>query len=88
MNIIFFFLILIFSLTLNYIFNKKKLFMNSTGDIHQKFASSTNVPLSGGIILILSSFYYLNSFNFIFVFFAFSIFFIGFLSDINKINSP
>ena len=62
--------------------------MNSTGDIHQKFASSTNVPLSGGIILILSSFYYLNSFNFIFVFFAFSIFFIGFLSDINKINSP
>ena len=88
MNIIFFFLILIFSLTLNYIFNKKKLFMNSTGDIHQKFASSKNVPLSGGVILILSSFYYLNSFNFIFVFFAFSIFFIGFLSDINKINSP
>ncbi len=88
MNIIFFFLILIFSLTLNYIFNKKKLFMNSTGDIHQKFASSTNVPLSGGVILILSSFYYLNSFNFIFVFFAFSIFFIGFLSDIKKINSP
>ena len=62
--------------------------MNSTGDIHQKFASSTNVPLSGGVILILSSFYYLNSFNFIFVFFAFSIFFIGFLSDIKKINSP
>ena len=88
MNIIFFFLILIFSLTLNYIFNKKKLFMNSTGDIHQKFASSTNVPLSGGVILILSSFYYLNSFNFIFVFFAFSIFFIDFLSDIKKINSP
>jgi UDP-N-acetylmuramyl pentapeptide phosphotransferase/UDP-N-acetylglucosamine-1-phosphate transferase len=88
MNIIFFFLILIFSLTLNYIFNKKKLFLNSNGDIHQKFVSSTNVPLSGGVILIFSSFYYLNSLNFIFVFFTFSIFFLGFLSDIKKINSP
>ena len=88
MNIILFFLILIFSISLNYIFNKRKLFLNSTGDIHQKFVSSTNVPLSGGVILILSSFYYLNFYNFIFIFFIFLIFFIGFLSDINKINSP
>ena len=88
MNIILFFLILIFSISLNYIFNKKKLFLNLTGDIHQKFVSTTNVPLSGGVILILSSFYYLNFYNFIFIFFIFLIFFIGFLSDINKINSP
>ena len=89
MNIIFFFLVLSFTLILNYIFNKKKIFLNSTGNIHQKFVSSEDVPLSGGIILAVSAFYYLNfSNNLIFIFLIFSIFFLGFLSDINKINSP
>ena len=88
MNIMLFFVVLIFGSVLNYIFKKKKIFLSLTGDIHQKFASSSNVPLSGGIILILSSFYYLNLFNnFLFVLLIFSIFFLGFLSDINKINS-
>ena len=88
MNIILFFIVLIFGLILNFILKKKNLYLSLTGDIHQKFASSSNVPLSGGIILILSSFYYLNLFNnFLFVLLIFSIFFLGFLSDINKINS-
>jgi UDP-N-acetylmuramyl pentapeptide phosphotransferase/UDP-N-acetylglucosamine-1-phosphate transferase len=88
MNIILFFLILSLGLILNYISIKKKLFSNLTGNVHQKFVSSESVPLLGGVILILSSFYYLNSFNdIIFFLLIFSIFFLGFLSDINKINS-
>jgi len=88
MNITLFFVALIIALILNYIFKKKNFFLSLTGDVHQKFASSSNVPLSGGVILTLSSFCYLNNFdNFIFVLLTFSIFFLGFLSDINKINS-
>ena len=64
---------------------KKKIFLNFKGDKHQKFTSSESIPLSGGLILILTSYYYLNLINFIYVI---SIFFLGFLSDIKIINSP
>ena len=49
MNIILFFLILSLGLILNYISITNKLFLNLTGDIHQKFVSSESVPLLGGI---------------------------------------
>jgi|TARA_B110000503_G_scaffold137582_1_gene222050 UDP-N-acetylmuramyl pentapeptide phosphotransferase/UDP-N-acetylglucosamine-1-phosphate transferase len=88
MNIILFFFATCSALIINYIFNKNRLFLNSNGDDHQKFTLSTSVPLSGGLILILTSYYYLNLSNLIFIFFIYCIFFIGFLSDINKINSP
>ncbi len=88
MNIILFFLILSLGLILNYISIKKKLFSNLTGDIHQKFISSESVPLLGGIILILTSYFYIDLSNFIFIFFISFIFCIGFLSDIKKIKSP
>ena len=85
MNIIFFLLVIFITLIINYILNKNKLFLNTTGDTHQKFVSLTKVPLSGGLILILTSYYYLDLSNLIFFY---CIFFIGFLSDINKVNSP
>ena len=88
MSITLFFFILFLTLIMNYILNKKKLFLNSTGRSHQKFASSTSIPLSGGLVLILASYYYLNSSNFIFIACIISIFCLGFLSDINIINSP
>ena len=85
MNIVLLFSILILSLILNYLLIKKKLFLNFRGDKHQKFTSSGNIPLSGGLILIFTSYYYLNILNFIFVIL---IFFLGFLADIKKFNSP
>ena len=85
MNIVLFFSILILILILNYLLIKKKLFLNFRGDKHQKFTSSGNIPLSGGLILIFTSYYYLNILNFIFVIL---IFFLGFLADIKKFNSP
>ena len=88
MNFIIFFLILILGLMLNYAFIKKKLFLNLTGDIHQKFVSFESVPLLGGIILISTSFFYVDLSNLIFIFSISFIFCIGFLSDIKKINSP
>ena len=85
MNIILFILVIILSLILNRILFKKGLFLNFKGDNHQKFISSKNIPLSGGLILIFTSYYYLNLLNFIYVFFIFCV---GFLSDIKKISSP
>jgi UDP-N-acetylmuramyl pentapeptide phosphotransferase/UDP-N-acetylglucosamine-1-phosphate transferase len=85
MNIILFISVIFFTLIINLIFNKKELFSNFKGDNHQKFISSRNIPLSGGLILILTSYYYLDLFNFIYIFFIFCV---GFLSDTKIINSP
>jgi len=85
MNIILFISVIIFSLILNYTLSKKKILLNFKGDNHQKFISSRYIPLSGGLILVFTSYYYLNLINFSYVFFIFCI---GFLSDIKKINSP
>ena len=85
MNIILFISVIFLSLILNRILFKKSLFLNFKGDNHQKFISSKDIPLSGGLILIFTSYYYLNLLNFTYVFFIFCV---GFLSDIKKINSP
>ena len=85
MNIILFISVVFLALILNHILVKKRLFLNFKGDNHQKFISSKNIPLSGGWILIFTSYYYLNLLNFTYFFFIFCV---GFLSDIKKINSP
>ena len=84
MNIILFILVIFLTLGLNRMLVKKGLFLNFNGDNHQKFISSKNIPLSGGLILIFTSYYYLNLLNFTYVFFMFCV---GFLSDVKKINS-
>ena len=85
MNLILFISAIFLTLILNYILVKKKLFLNFKGDIHQKFLSSKNIPLSGGIVLIFTSYYYLNLLNTIYVFL---IFLVGFLSDTKILKSP
>ena len=85
MNILLFISVIFLSLILNRILVTKRLLLNYKGDNHQKFISSKNIPLSGGLILIFTSYYYLNLLNFTYVFFIFCV---GFLSDIKKINSP
>ena len=85
MNIILLVSVVFLTFILNSILVEKKLFLNFQGDNHQKFISSRNIPLSGGLILIFTSYFYLNLLNFTYVFFIFCV---GFLSDIKKINSP
>jgi len=84
MNIILFISVIFLTLGLNSMLIKKRLFLNFNGDNHQKFISSKNIPLSGGLILIFTSYYYLNLLNITYVFFMFCV---GFLSDVKKINS-
>ena len=85
MNIVLLISIIVLALILNYVFTKKKLFLNFQGDNHQKFTSSESIPLTGGLILIFTSYYYLNPIIFSYVIF---IFLLGFFSDIKKFNSP
>ena len=85
MNIILFISVVFLALILNHILVKKRLFLNFKCDNHQKFISSKNIPLSGGWILIFTSYYYLNLLNFTYVFFIFCV---GFLSDTKIMNSP
>ena len=85
MNVTLFISVIFLALITNHILKKKKLFLNFKGDIHQKFVSSGSIPLSGGLILIFTSYYYLNLLYATYVFF---IFLVGFLSDTKIMNSP
>ena len=57
-------MIFLYLLTLTIIFlfiNKlliqKKILISETGDLHQKFASKSSVPLTGGLFIFLGYFY-------------------------------
>ena len=74
-------------LFLNFLLNKKNLFQSLTGDNHQRFVEKKNIPLSGGIVIILLSFFIVNFRFEIFYFIFIYIFLIGLLSDIKFIKS-
>ena len=84
--------ILISSIFIILITNKilihKNYLLNYTGFKHQKFTSTGYVPLSGGIILITLSFFYIDIKNFFLPLSLLLIFLTGFFSDIKKLNSP
>ena len=86
---IFFYLLilLIFILFLNTLLLKKNILVNETGDVHQKFATKSRVPLTGGIFIFLGSFYFLNDGFYHFIFFLFLILILGVLSDLKLIKS-
>ena len=74
---------LIYSLSiilLTIFFKKKKLFSNYTGDNHQLFSNQKNIPLVGGIFLLLPIIL-INYQNYIFGILIILIFLLGFFSD-------
>tara|TARA_Y100000741_G_scaffold363565_1_gene352127 strand:- start:931 stop:1953 length:1023 start_codon:yes stop_codon:yes gene_type:complete len=75
-------------LLLNYFLINNKILFNSTGSNHQNFVSDGNIPLSGGLVLIILIYFYLNSTDYYLYITFFLIFLLGFFSDIKKINSP
>lgn len=66
---------------------KKKLFLNNTGEDHQSYSSRQEIPLFGGICLILFFIYnfFFYNFNKLLICFLILFFFLGLLGDI-KIN--
>ena len=67
---------------------KKKILVNLSGDLHQKFTNQKKVPLVGGL-LIFTSFSYLYLFNLDLKFYFFLIltFFLGLASDLKIFKS-
>lgn len=89
MNIILIFLSSVVAIIIiNFFLKNKNWILNSRGDKHQIFFSSKQVPLIGGIFLIIFSLTYLNMEDFKVLIPFFLIFLVGLLSDIKIINSP
>ena len=69
----------------NFTLNKYSILQSLTGDRHQLFTENKNIPLSGGIILLIFSiFIFKDNLNYLFLL---SILFVGILSDVNLLNS-
>jgi len=86
---IFFYLsaLLILILSINKYLLKKKILISETGDVHQKFASKSKIPLSGGLFIFLGYLYFLNQQIYSFILFSFIVFILGFFSDLKLIKS-
>jgi len=86
---IFFYLLAltIFILFVNKFLLQKKILISETGDIHQKFASKSSVPLTGGLFIFIGYLYFLNEKIFSFILFSFIVFILGIFSDLKIIKS-
>ena len=83
---IFFYIYLLLVTFLSLIFKKKGMFLNYSGDVHQSFSNKKNIPLAGGLFILVPIVFYLND---IFInCFLISIYLIGFLSDRKILVSP
>ena len=83
---IFYYIYLLLVILLSYIFKKKGIFLNYSGDMHQSFSNKKDVPLAGGLFILIPIVYFLND---IFInCFIISIYLVGFFSDRNIIVSP
>ena len=87
-NSLFYITLIIFIFLINYLFKKKNILTNNTGQAHQSFTLKEQVPLSGGLFLLI--FFYFNydffSFNLIFYFSLFYL--IGLFADLGTVKSP
>ena len=90
MNLYIFNFIVIFFLAsiLSSFFKKKKILLNFSGNIHQKFTKSLQVPLIGGLVIFLTIIFFVPFFNIIEKIAITSIVLIGLLSDLKYLSSP
>ena len=73
---------------LNFFLKKFSLLLSYTGESHQRFVEKDSIPLSGGLILLLSFLIFFYDFiNYLQIYFVI-IFLIGFISDIKLVSSP
>ena len=83
---IFFYTYLLIVILLSLTFKKKGIFLNYSGDIHQSFSNKKNVPLAGGLFILIPLVFFLN--NLFINCFIVSIYLIGYFSDRKILVSP
>ena len=77
----------IFTILLNYYLLKKQYLISETGDNHQKFASKTQIPLTGGIYIFFSFLYLCDTTEINLIVFLIAILLLGVISDLKLIKS-
>ena len=80
--------IFFFTLILCIFFYRKKLLLNFTGNNHQRFTSSLQVPLIGGLIFFFVVIFFVPYFNVVSKFSFLLILSVGLFSDLKYINKP
>ena len=80
-------IIAILVLLINEYLLKKNILISETGDIHQKFASKSKIPLTGGLFIFMGYLYFLDEKILSFMLFSFTILILGFFSDLKLIKS-
>ena len=83
---IFLYIYLLLVLLLSLIFKKKGILLNYSGDVHQFFSNRKNIPLTGGLFILIPIVFFLN--DLLINFFIFSIYLVGFFSDRKILASP
>ena len=85
-------LLVLFTLSITFIINfyltKKKILLDKKYSAHKSFTSEKQIPLSGGLVILISLFFFGSYDLFILKLVLVFIFLIGFFSDINYLNSP
>ena len=85
-SMVFFYAYLLLVTLLSLTFKKKGIFLNYSGDIHQSFSNKKNVPLAGGMFILIPLVFFLN--DLLINCFIVSIYLIGYFSDRKILVSP
>ena len=84
MILLYIYLLLVTLLSL--IFKKRGILLNYSGDVHQLFSNRKNIPLTGGLFILIPIVFFLN--DIMINFFIVSIYLVGFFSDRKILASP
>ena len=71
---------------LSLIFKKRGILLNYSGDVHQSFSNRKNIPLTGGLFILIPIVFFLN--DLLINSFIVSIYLVGFFSDKKILASP
>ena len=83
---IFFYIYLLLVTLMSLFFKKKGILLNYSGDVHQSFSNKKNIPLTGGLFILIPIVFFFN--DLLLNFFIVSIYLIGFFSDKKILVSP
>ena len=83
---IFFYIYLLLVTLMSLFFKKKGILLNYSGDVHQSFSNKKNIPLAGGLFILIPIVFFFN--NFLINCFIVLIYLTGFFSDRKILVSP
>ena len=80
--------IIVFVLVISFYLKKKSYLINFRGEQHQQYAEKNNIPLTGGLLILLSFFLIFVDYSNVFLIALFVMFFLGLMSDLKILVSP